>query len=470
MMDDVFSYLEKNFSADLEAVRTFLRQPSISYTSQGIAETAELVRSMIADLGGAAQIIPTPGHPLVYGRLDEGADRTLLYYSMYDVMPADEPGWSVDPFAAEIVDLPKYGSSIVARGAVNTKGPTAAFFRALKAYKAVRGKLPVNLIFIVEGEEEMGSRHFNEFVPTHKHLFAGAEAAIFPFFAQDEGLQTFMWLGTKGLLYFELTARGGEWGGPRSRGIHGCFAGWVHNPVWRLVQALATMVGPGDRILVQGLADGAIDLSKSDRQAMADCADLYNERDFLDAYDVKRLKWPGQGVAVWEKLFSQPTLNIDGIWGGYTGPETKTLVPHQASTKMDVRLVPRMEPDAVVAAIRKHLDDHGFSDVEMKVLNKYHWSKVSIEEPVVQAMLQTYQQLGRRVQVQPLNPGSAPYWIFERVLGIPYISGGLGHGSRQHSSDEYCTVQGLLDFEKSMVQFLDNYPRIAAAAGQNASR
>lgn len=466
MVDDVFRYLEENFPADLEAVRAFLRQPSISYTGLGIGQTAEMVRAMIADLGGTAQIIPTAGHPLVYGRLDEGAERTLLYYSMYDVMPADEPGWSADPFGAEIVDLPKYGPSILARGAVNTKGPTAAFFRALKAYKAVRGKLPVNLIFIVEGEEEMGSRQFNQFVPANKHLFSNAEAAIFPFFAQDEALQTYMWLGTKGILYFELKARGGDWGGPRSRGIHGSFAAWVHNPTWRLVQALATMIGPDDQIRVKGLAGGALPLSDADRRAMEDCADLYNEQDFLDAYDVKRFKWPERGQALWEKLFSQPTLNIDGIWGGYTGPETKTLLPHEASVKMDVRMVPRMEPDAVVAAIRKHLDDYGFSDIEMKVLNKYYWSKVSIEEPVVQAMLRTYRQLGHRVQIQPLNPGSAPYWIFERVLGIPYISGGLGHGSRQHSSDEYCTVQGVLDFEKSMVLFLENYPRIAAAASK----
>ena len=160
-MQDVFTYLELNFPTDLEAVRAFLRQPSISYTGQGIKETAEMVCAMITDLGGTARVIPTRGHPLVYGRLDEGAERTVLYYSMYDVMPTDEPGWSVKPFAAEIVDLPKFGRSIVARGAVNTKGPTAAFFRALRAYKTVRGKLPVNFIFIVEGEEEMGSRQFN---------------------------------------------------------------------------------------------------------------------------------------------------------------------------------------------------------------------------------------------------------------------------------------------------------------------
>jgi acetylornithine deacetylase/succinyl-diaminopimelate desuccinylase-like protein len=128
MLEDVLSYLEGNFPQDLEAVRTFLRQPSISYTGEGIAVTAELCRQMIEELGGEARVIPTAGHPLVYGRLDEGAEHTLLYYTMYDVMPAEEPGWSVPPFAAEIIDLPKYGPSIVARGAVNTKGPTAAFF------------------------------------------------------------------------------------------------------------------------------------------------------------------------------------------------------------------------------------------------------------------------------------------------------------------------------------------------------
>ncbi len=456
-MQDIFTYLDNNFTNDLEAVRAFLRQPSISYTGQGIRETAEMVAAMITDLGGTARLIDTAGHPLVYGRLDEGAKRTLLYYSMYDVMPTEEPGWSVDPFAAEIKDLPKYGPSIVARGAVNTKGPTAAFFRALKAFKTVRGKLPFNFIFIVEGEEEMGSRQFNQFMPAHKELFADAEAAIFPFFSQDESLQTYIWLGTKGLLYFELKARGGDWGGPRSRGIHGCFAGWVHNPAWRLVQALATMVGPDDRILVDGLADGALPLTPAEQQVLAENADLYGTQSFLEAYDVKKFKWPGQGPAVWEKLFSQPTLNIDGIWGGYTGLETKTLLPHEASVKMDVRMVPQMDPDRVVAAIRKHLDEHGYADIEMKVLNKYHYSKVPLDAPVTQAMLKTYAQLGHRVQIQPINPGSAPYWIFERILGIPYITGGLGHGSRQHSSDEYCTVQGVLDFEKSMVLFLDNY-------------
>jgi acetylornithine deacetylase/succinyl-diaminopimelate desuccinylase-like protein len=459
---DVLSYLEQHFPEDLEAVRAYLRQPSISYTGEGIKETAETTAQMIRNLGGTARLVQVEDHhPLVYGRLDEGARHTLLYYSMYDVMPVDEPGWTSPPFGAEIVDLPVYGKSIINRGAVNTKGPTAAFFQACQAYKAVRGKLPVNFIFIVEGEEEMGSRAFNKFVPQNKELFKEAEACLFPFFQQDESMQTYMWLGTKGICYFELTCRGGDWGGPRSRGLHGSYASWVASPAWRLVKALATMMGPDDRIRVKGLKDGAIRIPKSERDIMAANADLYDEKSWLEANDVKTFKWPQRGVALWEKRFAEPQLNIDGLWSGYTGPGTKTLLPHEASVKMDVRMSPRMEPERVVESIRRHLDEHGYADIEMKVLNNYYWSKVSIKEPVVQAMLASYKQLGQRVRVEPINPGSAPYWIFERVLGIPYITGGLGHGSRQHSSNEYCTVQGILDFEKSMVLFLDNYARMA---------
>lgn len=459
---DVLTYLDQHFPEDLEAVRAYLRQPSISYTGEGIKETAEMTAQLIRELGGTAELKYVENHhPLVYGRLDEGAKHTLLYYSMYDVMPVDEPGWTSAPFGAEIVDLPKYGKCIINRGAVNTKGPTAAFFQACKAYKAVKGKLPVNFIFIVEGEEEMGSRAFNKFMQARKDLFADAEACLFPFFQQDEDLQTYMWLGTKGILYFELTCRGGAWGGPQTRGIHGSYASWVHSPVWRLVKALSTMVGEDDRILVKGLKDGAIRIPKSELDMVKANADLFDEKSWAASHDVAKYKWPVDGVALWEKRFAEPQLNIDGIWAGYTGPGTKTLLPHEASVKMDVRMVPKMEPDAVVASIRKHLDDHGFSDIEMNVLNKYYWSKVSIKEPVVQAMLKSYDQMGKRVRVEPINPGSAPYWIFERVLGIPYVTGGLGHGARQHSSNEYCTVQGVLDFEKSMVLFLDNYAKTA---------
>ncbi len=133
---DIFEYLEENFSNDLAKTQEFLRTKSISATGgEGIQETAELVKDLIIEVGGTSEVIETPGHPIVYGKLDEGAEYTLLIYSMYDVLPADEPDWISDPWAAEIHEFRDYGECIIARGAVNTKAPTISFFNAIKAYK-----------------------------------------------------------------------------------------------------------------------------------------------------------------------------------------------------------------------------------------------------------------------------------------------------------------------------------------------
>jgi len=460
----VLSQLEKNFAEDLKRVREFLRLPSISYTGEGIRETANRLKEMIEELGGIAEVVPTNGHPVVYGEFDEGQEHTLLIYGMYDVMPTDEEGWTVDPFGAEIRDLPKFGPCIINRGAVNTKGPLGAFFNTIRAIKEVNGKLPVNLIFAVEGEEEMGSRNFPAFLEQYKEKLSRAEAVLFPFFEQDETGTPGLVLGTKGMLYFELVCRGGDWGGPTSRGIHGSFNAWVKNPAWRLVKALSTMVDADENILIEGFFKDVSGIPAKEREILKQQIEegLYDENVFRENYDVKRLKYDGAGMEVWEKLYSQPQLNINGIFSGYTGSGTKTLLPHMATAKIDVRMVPHMEPDVIVRAIRKHLDQHGFADIEMNVLNKYYWSKVSLDEPVVQAMIDTYRTMGKEPQIQPLNPGSAPYYVFERFLKIPYVTGGMGHGARQHSSDEYCTVQGVLDFEKSMAIFLDRYCRRVA--------
>lgn len=461
-IQQVLDYLEEHFEQDLERVRDFLRLPSVSYTGEGIADTAKRLKEMIEELGGTAEVVETKGHPVVFGEMDEGAEQTLLIYGMYDVMPTDEEGWTVDPWQAEIKDLPQFGPCIINRGAVNTKGPLGAFFNTLRAFKAVHGKLPLNLLFAIEGEEEMGSRNFPAFLEQYKEKLAKADAVLFPFFDQDEVGTPSITLGTKGLLYFELICQGGEWGGPTSRGIHGSFNAWVKNPAWRLVKALSTLVDADEKILVKDLFKDVSPLGPDEREWLKQQieAGLFDEHVFLENYDVKKFKYEGSGIDIWEKLFSQPQLNIDGIISGYTGPETKTLLPHIATAKVDVRMVPHMEPDEVVQAIRSHLDQHGFEDIEMKVYNKYYWSKVGVNETVVQAMIETYRTMGKEPQLWPLNPGSAPYYVFERYLKIPYVTGGMGHGARQHSSDEYCTVQGILDFEKSMAIFFDQYVQL----------
>jgi len=455
----IFDILGSEFERDLDWVRAFLRQPSISYTGEGIVETAEIVKAWIEELGGTAQLVRVREdfHPVVYGKIDAGAPHTLMVYGMYDVMPADEPGWIAPAFGAEIREWDGLGPCVISRGAVNSKGPLAGFFASLKAIKRALGRLPLNLIFVIEGEEEYGSRSLPKFFETHFDELKKAEAVLFPFFGCDKQGMPGIRLGTKGLLYFELTCRGGDWGGPVERGVHGSNNVWVASPVWRLVNALRTMADGDQRITVDGLMD---DVRKPTEEDIRLCEILAKSPDAgreLEANNALRFKWDLKGTELYLQAQTQPQLNIDGIFGGYAGPGTKTLLPHEAVVKMDVRMVPDMDPDRVVEAIRRHLDKRGYGDIQMKVINKYPWSKVSVEEPIVQALIGACRELGRDPAVYPLNIGSAPFYLFDRVLGIPYVFGGLGHGSRQHSSNEYFTVSGLLDFEKSMVLTIANY-------------
>jgi acetylornithine deacetylase/succinyl-diaminopimelate desuccinylase-like protein len=464
-IDKVEKYLKDNFDENLEQIREFLRHPSVSYTGEGIKETAERIKGMIEELDGKADVVPTEGHPIVFGRLDQGAEKTVMVYGMYDVMPADEPDWSVDPWAAEIKELPKLGKSIVARGAVNTKGPLAAFFRAIEGYKKTAGKLPVNLVFAIEGEEEMGSRHFVPFVEDNLKKLEDVDVVLFPFFSQNEKGIPYMTLGTKGILYFELEVQGGKWGAPTERGIHGSYNAWVKNPIWRLIQAVSTFTDKDENVQIEGFFDNVDSLPEEELQLIKSQIEsgLMNEETFMEYNGVEKFKDGIRGLPLWERLFSKPQFNIDGIAGGYTGEGTKTLLPHKATIKMDVRTVPSMDPDRIVDLIRGHLDKNGYSDIKMNVLNKYYWSKLSLEEDSVQAMLKAYKDMDKEAIVWPVNPGSAPYYVFERIMGVPYVTGGLGHGSRQHSNDEYCTVDGLLDFEISIAHWLNNYAKMTSS-------
>ena len=189
---------------------------------------------------------------------------------------------------------------------------------------------------------------------------------------------------------------------------------------------------------------------------------MMDENEWKTSYDVKKFKWDLEGPELWKKMLTVPTLNIDGIKGGYIGEGSKTLLPHEASVKMDIRLVPGMEPKDMISKLRHHLDSHGFADIEIQEFGKaYYPSSVPYSSSSVQTLKRMYEMMGTRPQIWPWNPGSAPYYLFERILGIPYVTGGMGHGSRQHSSNEYCTVKGVLDFEKSMIYYLSLFPEIA---------
>lgn len=472
---DVYAYIDAHLERHVGELQRWVRQRSISAQNDGIAGMAKMLRGDLERLGfQEAELVPTAGHPGVWGYYDAGAETTLLVYMMYDVQPV-EPNWSIaDPFAGELVEN-ELGTVLMARGATNQKGPERAFLNALEALIAVRGKPPVNIMVLAEGEEELGSPHYPDLVSQYEARLRAADGVFFPMNLQGADGRMNLNLGVKGIIYFELEARGGAWGGPARAEIHGSFKALVDSPPLRLVQAIASMTTPdGNTITVPGYYQGI-------RPPTAEEMRLINgmARTWDDARLQKLL-----GVAEWidgktgreailEYLY-MPTLNVNGIWSGYTGEGGKTILPHKAVAKMDSRLPPGLDPERQLRLIREHLDRSGFTDIEMRRMSAYPAAQSSVESPIVQAALGVFSKYGTVESVAPRLAGSAPFYQFTERLDLPLVFGGLGHGSGAHAPDEYMVIHpkegsgiaGLAEIEKAYVDLLYALAEQTASSGE----
>jgi acetylornithine deacetylase/succinyl-diaminopimelate desuccinylase-like protein len=460
ILKQVYQRIDEDFGVHLKKVQDYVRQPSISADGTGIKETAELTRGFIEELGGTSKLVPTDGWPVVYGEVSSDAEKTLLIYGMYDVQPVeDEAGmWMVPPFSGEIVDMKPFGKCLVSRGAINTKAPLRAFFNACESIQKVEGQLPVNLIFAVEGEEELGSIHLPQFVKQYRKQLSKADAVYFPIPAQDRTGKVIMELGVKGIIYMDLICKGGRWGGPTKRGIHSANAAWVDSPVWRLLWALTSLKTPDGKIIIENFYENVSPPSPEEKQLLRKLEKTFDEETIRRELDVTRFSHDLHGIELLKNYLYSPTINVDGIIAGYTGPGTKTVLPHMAKVKVDIRLVPNMRTDEIIRKFKRHLKKHGFDDIQVEIHDCYPWAQVSVKEEVVQAMIRAYKRHGQEPEIWPRIGGSAPFYLFNQPpLSLPFVIGGLGHGSRAHSPNEYIVVQGIKDNEKSVATFLYEY-------------
>ena len=464
-VDKVSKYIDSHLDQHISKVQDFLRQPSVSAENYGVRECAELLRDYLAELGCKdARLIETGSFPVVYGEYNSHAEKTLLVYMMYDTQPFSDEEWASPPLEARLVDIEPFGKCIVARGAINSKGPLIAFLNALESILAVGDEIPVNLKFVAQGDEELGSQHFARFVEEHKEMLGKADALFGPEASQDEKGTVIIGLGWKGIEYIELECSGKSWGrGPTEFGIHSSDKSWVDSPVWRMIHALATMTSKdGNRILVEGWYDNVKPPSEEDLELVDKLVETFDEESTKHEMKVQRFINDLHGKDLLMQYLYSTTLNIDGIWGGYTGPGTKTVLPHKITVKMDIRLVPNQSPEKVVPKIRKHLDKYGYNDVIVRSIDPYDWSKTNVKDSIVQATIKAYRRLGYEPEIWPMNASSVPYYLFNRKpLQLPFIDAGLGYGARAHAPDEYFVIEGnkkvagLAECEKSFVVILD---------------
>jgi acetylornithine deacetylase/succinyl-diaminopimelate desuccinylase-like protein len=461
----IYAYIDAHRDEHLANLQRWLRQRSISAQNDGIREMAALLRDDLKRIGfQEAEIAETSGHPGVFGYFDAGAPKTLLIYMMYDVQPVEPEAWKVPPFDGTLVEH-ELGRVLMARGAVNQKGPQRAFLNAVESILAVEKKLPVNLMVLAEGEEELGSPHMPELVDRYEKRLRTASGVVFPFPSQGRDGAVTLNLGVKGILYLEIEAKGGEHGGPVGAEVHGSTKALIDSPTLRLIQALATLTSrDGNTITVPGYYDAIRPPNAEEQRLYKAMLPSFAAREpaMMKSLDVRRWidGWSGEKALL--RYLHDTTLNVDGIWSGYTGPGTKTILPHKATAKVDSRLVPNQTPEEALRLIREHLDRNGFRDLEIRKLGGYPPAQSSVEAPLIRTAIGVYNKYGLTPAVSPRLAGSAPYYLFTGRLGLPMLAGGIGIGNGAHAPDEYLLIDpkpetkpaGLLESEKFYVDLL----------------
>lgn len=443
------SFLQERLDRYIEETAHLCAQPSVSATGEGVRECSNLVAEILVGHGFEAQKFDTPGEPVVVGRAKGRSERTLLCYNHYDVQPA-EPFelWTSPPFEPTVRD-----GALYARGAKDDKGEFIARLAAVDAVREAHGgELPCGVTFVVEGQEEIGSPHIAQFVRDHLDLLS-SHGAIW----EEGGIgpedRPFNVLGCRGVLTVELHAR------TLSRDAHSGNGSVLPNAAWRLLRALTSLKGPDGRIRIPGFYDEARPPSQLDKELFA--ALPSGEAQLRETFGVTEFLNGVTGEAYKLAVFD-PTCNVQGIGSGWQGTGPKTIVPAEATAKVDFRLVPDQDPDDIFQKLRRHLEREGFGDVEIKRLGAMWPAKAAPDDPLVLLTNRTAEEVyGMPSLVMPISGGSSPIYAFAGPLGIPVVTAGVGYlGSRTHSPDEHVRIDHFLDGARHIARIVDGFAQI----------
>ena len=441
----------------IKRLQDWIALPSIAAENRNMKEGCQMMIDLLKDAGfQSATMMPTDGQPGVFATLDAGAKRTVGMYFMYDVKQFVPSEWSSPPLAAAIVDRPPFGKVMIGRGAINQKGPEATFLAALHALKAAGRKSPVNIVLVAEGEEEIGSPHFGQVVHQPQVLAALSKCheVYMPFASQSPQGGVEISLGAKGVVEVELVASTEKWGRGAKDDIHSSYKAELDSAVWRMVKALSTLVSEdGNDPAIDGWFEHVKPLTARQKEIIGEKVAHTNEA------DVKKLL----GVQHWvhdlsyrdalERLASQPTVNIEGMYAGYTGPGGKTVLPARATAKLDLRLVPDQTAAEAETKLKAHLAKRGYGDIEVKVTGGYDPTQTDETSALIKASTAVYKQDGLTVSLSPRLAGSWPGYIFTGApVNLPAGHFGTGHGSRAHAPDEYYVIESSSPVVQGMAE------------------
>lgn len=447
-MDPFQDYLNTNRERFLAELQDFCHQPSVAAQNLGMQAMAHKVLERLQKLGAEARLVEIgDGAPVVYAEIGSGP-RTLMIYNHYDVQPAEPLDlWESGPWEAAIRE-----GKVYARGVADNKGNLMNRIQAIEAYLAAIGPLPIKVKFVVEGEEEIGSIHLTQFVHDNRALLQGVDGCLWEFGGKDINERPQLWCGLKGDVYVELHAHGAK------RDLHSAYAAIVGDPAWRLTWALATLKGADERILIDDFMNHVRPPTAAEMEALK--AIPFDDEKEKAELGISAFVNNLSGLDLVKKYLYEPTCTICGMYSGYIGPGSKTVLPNHAFAKIDFRLVPDLSPELVLELLRKHLARRGFDDIEVKLIET---GLEVARSPLDSAIVRAATEAARAVYpnepvVYPTSAGSGPMYTLCQALGIPAVSAGCAwHDSRGHAPNENIRIadyfEGILFIRELMDRF-----------------
>ena len=446
---NVLKHVDSHMDALVSDLQTLIRQPSVSAKNEGIEECAKLVSKLLKKSGISSEILRLKKNvaPIVFGEITskQNPEKTLMFYNHYDVQPAEPFDlWDDPPFSGT-----RKGNKIFGRGATDDKGELITRIKAVEACLKTTGDVPCNVKFVIEGEEETGSAHIEDYLKKYKKKFS-CDGVIWEFGYVDAKNRPVIGLGMKGLLFVELSVK------ESIRDTHSSLAVLIKNPAWRLIDAIKTLRDSDGKILIKDWYKEVTPFSKNDLELIK--TEPFDENVFKKEFGVTSFVGNKKGMAAKKALVGDATCNIAGFVSGYTGDGAKTVLPGNALVKIDFRLIPKMDPKKQILRLKKHLKSKGFEDVKIKVFHGEAAARTNSSDPFVTQVKEAADDSFGTSILNVSNAGTGPMYPFVDILKAPCISIGSTYMfSRIHSPNEFARVDLLKKTTKCMCLIMNNF-------------
>ena len=446
---NALKYVDSHMDNLISDLQKLIQQPSVSAKNEGIEECAKLVQKLLKSSGLKSEILRLKKDvaPIVFGGIRSKCNpgKTLMFYNHYDVQPAEPFDlWDDPPFSGI-----RKGNKIFGRGSSDDKGELITRIKAVEACLKTTGDVPCNIKFVIEGEEETGSAHIENYLKKYRKKFS-CDGVIWEFGYVDSKNRPIIGLGMKGLLFVELSVK------ESIRDAHSSLAVLIKNPAWRLIDAIKTLRDSDGKILIKDWYKEVTPFSKNDLEIIQ--KEPFDETVFKNEFGIKSFVGNKKGMDAKKALVGDATCNIAGFVSGYIGDGAKTVLPGKALVKIDFRLIPKMDPKKQVLRLKTHLKSKGFSDVCIKVFHGEAAARTISSDPFVSHVKNAADTSFGKSILNVSNAGTGPMYSFVEILKAPCISIGSTYMfSRIHSPNEFTRIDLLKKTTKCMCLIMNNF-------------